>query len=125
MCGICGIALAGSGVAPDGNVLRRMNDALTHRGPDDAGVLICGPAGLAMRRLSIIDVAGGHQPISSADGAAHIVFNGEIYNYQDLRQDLARQGHRFHTHSDTEVALEAYRSRWPRVPGALCEACSP
>jgi asparagine synthase (glutamine-hydrolysing) len=85
-----------------------MCDAIRHRGPDDEGAYLNGAAGLAMRRLSIIDVAGGHQPMTNRDRTAWIVFNGEIYNYRELRERLAQLGDEFHTNSDTEVILAAY-----------------
>jgi asparagine synthase (glutamine-hydrolysing) len=85
-----------------------MSDAITHRGPDDVGYGISGAAGLAMRRLSIIDLSTGHQPIYNEDGTAFIVFNGEIYNYRELRPTLESQGHRFQTNTDTEVILHLY-----------------
>jgi asparagine synthase (glutamine-hydrolysing) len=108
MCGICGsISLNGApGTAPD--VLEKMNTALTHRGPDDAGQMTDGPVALAMRRLSIIDLAGGHQPIWNEDNSLCIVFNGEIYNFLDLRPTLEARGHQFKTRSDTEVILHAF-----------------
>ncbi|MCS6862958.1 MAG: asparagine synthase (glutamine-hydrolyzing), partial [Abditibacteriales bacterium] len=93
---------------PEAHLLRRMNDAMTHRGPDDAGYAFSGPVGLAMRRLSIIDLTTGHQPIYNEDRTACIVFNGEIYNYRDLRPLLENQGHRFQTNTDTEVILHLY-----------------
>ncbi|MCA1616090.1 MAG: asparagine synthase (glutamine-hydrolyzing), partial [Acidobacteria bacterium] len=107
MCGIVGIVRRGAG-AVEAAVLQRMCDAIRHRGPDDEGGYLKGPAGLAMRRLSIIDVAGGHQPMHNRDATAWIVFNGEIYNYRELRARLADLGHEFHTDSDTEVILQAY-----------------
>ncbi len=85
-----------------------MRDQLTHRGPDDAGNYLEGPLGLGHRRLSIIDLGGGHQPMQTADGRYVIVYNGEIYNYQDLRRELEASGARFTTHSDTEVILQLH-----------------
>ena len=85
-----------------------MCDQIRHRGPDDEGFYTEGPVGLGMRRLSIIDLFGGHQPISNEDGTVWVVFNGEIYNYQELRQDLLSRGHRFHTDSDTETLVHLY-----------------
>ena len=81
---------------------------LEHRGPDDEGFHIAAPVGFAFRRLSIIDLAGGHQPLSNPDGTVWIVFNGEIYNYQPLREKLLAQGHQFSTESDTEVIVHLY-----------------
>ncbi len=111
MCGIVGNVLARADRAPDPAVLTRMNERLTHRGPDDEGVLVQGPAGLAMRRLKIIDLATGHQPMAGEAGRVWIVYNGEIYNYQELRETLARRGHAFTTRSDTEVVVHAYEER--------------
>src|SRR5579883_320486 len=106
MCGIAGFWAPG---LRDGDkVLRAMADALVHRGPDDEGYLRDGDVGLAVRRLSIIDVCGGHQPISSADGRCSIAFNGELYNFRELGNELRREGYRFATASDTEVVLAAY-----------------
>ena len=107
MCGIVGAVRRGDG-AVDAGVLQQMCDAIRHRGPDEEGRYLKGPAGLAMRRLAIIDLASGQQPMRNADGTAWIVFNGEIYNYKELRESLARLGHEFHTDSDTEVVLAAY-----------------
>jgi len=91
-------------------VLNRMRDQLSHRGPDGQGHCLTGNAGLAHTRLSIIDLAGGAQPMHSADGAVSIVFNGEIYNYRELRSMLSGRGQHFRTHSDTEVIIELYRA---------------
>jgi asparagine synthase (glutamine-hydrolysing) len=109
MCGIAGIVE----LRPSGGVTRealeRMSGLLRHRGPDDGGVCVIGAAGLAHRRLSIIDLSpGGHQPMVSADGSLTIVFNGEIYNFLELRAELEALGHVFRTRSDTEVLLKAY-----------------
>ena len=110
MCGICGIvALDGSTV--DAAALERMNVTLEHRGPDSDGFLIDGPVAFAMRRLSIIDVEGGNQPIGNEDNSIHVIQNGEIYNYRELRADLLRRGHRFRTESDTEVLVHLYEER--------------
>ncbi|HBT61916.1 MAG TPA: asparagine synthase (glutamine-hydrolyzing), partial [Elusimicrobia bacterium] len=104
MCGICGIVYR-DGTSPDPRRLKAANDALLHRGPDDSGAYIEGPAGLAMRRLAIIDLSTGHQPISTVDGRYTIVFNGEIYNFLELRAELEAQGCKFRTKTDTEVIL--------------------
>ena len=109
MCGIYGIVGFGPGSArrsPD--VLDRMGDAMIHRGPDDAGAFVDNELLLGMRRLSIIDVAGGHQPIASEDGQVVAVCNGEIYNFRELRAELQAKGHRFSTNSDSETAVHAY-----------------
>jgi asparagine synthase (glutamine-hydrolysing) len=105
MCGICGIV----GRAPaDPAELEAMSAALVHRGPDSAGDLVEGPVALAARRLAIIDVPGGAQPITGADGRVTVIQNGEIYNHEALRRQLEARGHRFRTRSDTEVLLHAY-----------------
>ncbi|MBW3607022.1 MAG: asparagine synthase (glutamine-hydrolyzing) [Actinobacteria bacterium] len=107
MCGICGLA-ALDGAAVDAAPLDAMSAALVHRGPDDAGSFVDGPVALAARRLSIIDLAGGHQPIASEDGRVHAVQNGEILNHAALRSELQRSGHRFATRCDTEVLVHLY-----------------
>ena len=88
--------------------IRSMCDQIRHRGPDDEGYHLDGGCGLGMRRLSIIDLSTGHQPISNEDGTVWVVFNGEIYNYRELRADLIRAGHRFSTNSDTETLVHLY-----------------
>ena len=113
MCGICGqLLLDGSPVEPD-SALRPMLGAMVHRGPDDEGTFADGPVALGMRRLSILDLAGGHQPIFNEDRSAVVVCNGEIYNYEELREGLIRRGHRFSTRSDTEVIVHLYEERGP------------
>jgi asparagine synthase (glutamine-hydrolysing) len=107
MCGICGIYHS-DGQPVDGALLRRMNATLTHRGPDGEGYFTDGPVGLAMRRLAIIDLSTGDQPIFNEDGSIGIVFNGEIYNYRELRELTERQGHRYRTRSDTETIVHLY-----------------
>src|SRR5438445_8920333 len=108
MCGIAGIFNYRDSIPVDHFQLKRMADSMIHRGPDDEGFFIGGPIGLAHRRLSIIDLAGGHQPISSEDDSVWVVFNGEIYNYLALREFLVSKGHVFKTRSDTEVIVHAY-----------------
>lgn len=108
MCGITGFVNADLARPADGAVVRRMCDVIRHRGPDDEGYLVEGPVALGMRRLSIIDLAGGKQPISNEDGSVTVVFNGEIYNYRELRAELTAKGHRFTTQSDTEVLAHLY-----------------
>jgi asparagine synthase (glutamine-hydrolysing) len=108
MCGIAGIVVANRNDRIDEAVVRRMCDAIVHRGPDDEGLLARQNTGLGMRRLSIIDLAGGHQPIFNEDRSAWIVFNGEIYNFPELRPELEAKGHRFATHSDTETIVHLY-----------------
>jgi asparagine synthase (glutamine-hydrolysing) len=108
MCGIVGI-VAHDKSAEIGRILGRMNDVIVHRGPDDSGEHIAQQVGLAMRRLSIIDLASGHQPMHTADGVS-LVFNGEIYNYVALRDGLITRGYSFKTKSDTEVVLNLYHA---------------
>ena len=109
MCGICGkLSLTGRPDLIDRDVLRRMMDAMRHRGPDDEGMYISGSVGLGHRRLSIIDLSTGKQPIGNEDGTIWIVFNGEIYNFQELRSFLIKRGHRFRTSTDTEVIVHLY-----------------
>ena len=108
MCGICGMFLADGEARVDRDRLATMNDQIIHRGPDDGGLFVEGRVGLAMRRLSIIDVKTGHQPISNEDESIWIVFNGEIYNHQQLRADLEAAGHRYRTKSDTETIIHLY-----------------
>jgi asparagine synthase (glutamine-hydrolysing) len=107
VCGIVGIVYKDKRPV-DETLLRKMCEAIKHRGPDEDGFYINGSVGLAMRRLSIIDLAGGQQPIANENRTAWIVFNGEIYNYQELRAQLEKLGHTFHTNSDTEVIVHAY-----------------
>lgn len=109
MCGINGIAFSTrSGRQIDPTVLKRMRDVITHRGPDDEGILVDGPVGLGHRRLSIVDVASGHQPMANEDGSLHVTYNGEIYNHTDYREPLIARGHVFKTHCDTEAILHLY-----------------
>lgn len=108
MCGICGIVSTHPDERVDEQLLRQMCRTLHHRGPDDEGYYSADQAGLGMRRLSIIDLATGHQPIANEDGTIWIVFNGEIYNYQALRAQLEQQGHTFRTNTDTETIVHAY-----------------
>ena len=106
MCGIAGFYVPGQTADPAR--LRAMCDRIRHRGPDDEGYHVEGGCGLGMRRLSIIDLNSGHQPISNEDGSVWVVFNGEIYNYQELKCELESRGHRFTTQSDTEVIVHLY-----------------
>lgn len=115
MCGIAGLVQADGLPAPDTALGMRMNAAIMHRGPDDGGLHSDERALLGMRRLSIIDVAGGHQPMYGADGRVCLVFNGEIYNFRELRAELERDGHAFATHSDTEVILQGYLRDGERI----------
>jgi len=107
MCGIAGIVRA-PGEAPSRESLEAMGRALAHRGPDDATVAIYGRTGFSFRRLSIIDVAGGAQPLDGEDGRRHVILNGEIYNHVELRAELEALGHRFRTHSDVETVVHGY-----------------
>ena len=116
MCGICG-EVRRSGARP--GALSAMARAIAHRGPDDEGFHVSGPVGLANRRLSIIDVDGGHQPIANEAGDVHVVLNGEIYNHQALRDELKGRGHRFSTASDTEVIVHLYEERGDDCVSAL------
>ncbi|HHQ13525.1 MAG TPA: amidotransferase 1, exosortase A system-associated [Chromatiales bacterium] len=108
MCGIAGIFDLTGDAQPDEAVLRRMNDIQAHRGPGDAGYYLEGAIGLAHRRLSIIDLSAGRQPISNEDGSVVVTYNGEIYNFQSLRKELEAAGHQFRTHTDTEVIVHAW-----------------
>ena len=108
MCGICGVFNSDRTQHVSRETLAAMNRQIVHRGPDDDGFFVEDNIGLAMRRLSIIDVQAGHQPLSNETGSIWIVFNGEIYNHQDLRKDLEMRGHRYRTHSDTESIVHLY-----------------
>src|SRR6185295_5130003 len=117
MCGINGIALSSnSRRSLDVRELERMRDVLTHRGPDDAGMFVdarVGRIGLGHRRLSIVDVAAGQQPMTNEDGSLHIIYNGEIYNHGDFRASLEARGHVYNTHCDTETILHLYEEYGP------------
>src|SRR5215469_2622900 len=115
MCGIAGIVNADRTEPIAAAAIHRMCQAIVHRGPDDEGIFVKQNTGLGMRRLSIIDVAGGHQPVFNEDGSIWIVFNGEIYNFPELRPGLEARGHRFSTRSDTEVIVHLYEEL-----GAAC-----
>ncbi|HKR61723.1 MAG TPA: asparagine synthase (glutamine-hydrolyzing) [Pyrinomonadaceae bacterium] len=109
MCGINGIAISSrSGRRIDVGVLKRMRDVITHRGPDDEGLYVDDQVGLGHRRLSIVDVAAGHQPMTNEDRSLYITFNGEIYNHADYRDELEAKGHVYTTHCDTETILHLY-----------------
>jgi asparagine synthase (glutamine-hydrolysing) len=116
MCGITGMAFdaAHEAVAPER--LLEMCRALRHRGPDDEGIYLNGGAGLAVRRLAVVDVAGGHQPVRNEAGTVHVVFNGEIYNHVELRRQLTRRGHRFASAADSEVIPHLYEEHGPDFP---------
>lgn len=113
MCGICGI-YDRSGASVDTESVYRMCDVLRHRGPEDQGAFVKGSIGLGMRRLSVIDLETGHQPIGNEDGSVQVVLNGEIYNYIEIRRALSEKGHRFTTESDTEVIVHAYEQWGPK-----------
>src|SRR2546430_15652784 len=97
-----------AGETVDAADVRRMCQTIVHRGPDDEGIYAQGSVGLGMRRLSIIDLSGGRQPIHNEDKSVWVVFNGEIYNFPELRRELETRGHRFYTHTDTEVIVHLY-----------------
>ncbi|HEU4593746.1 MAG TPA: asparagine synthase (glutamine-hydrolyzing) [Pyrinomonadaceae bacterium] len=118
MCGIVGIVHRDERPV-DAGLLGRMNEAIHHRGPDEEGTYLRGRAGMAMRRLAIIDLAGGQQPISNEDGTAWIVFNGEIYNFRELKERLEKLGHRFRTDCDTEAIVHAYEEYGADAPKHL------
>src|ERR1700726_5082356 len=108
MCGIAGMLKTRPGVVEAATV-HRMCQTIVHRGPDDEGIYARGPVGLGMRRLSIIDLAGGKQPIHNEDKSVWLVFNGEIYNFPELKRELESLGHVFRTKSDTEVIIHGYK----------------
>jgi asparagine synthase (glutamine-hydrolysing) len=108
MCGIAGIVTWEKGREIASPSIHQMCETIVHRGPDDEGIYVKGGVGLGMRRLSIIDVAGGHQPVHNEDKTVWIVFNGEIYNFPELRRDLEKLGHQFYTNTDTEVIVHLY-----------------
>src|SRR6202165_232672 len=105
MCGIAGIVGTTPGAEVSPGMVHQMCQTIVHRGPDDEGIYARGPVGLGMRRLSIIDLAGGHQPIHNEDRSLWVVYNGEIYNFPELRHELESRGHSFYAHSDTEVIV--------------------
>ena len=108
MCGICGVYLFDRTRVVEERHILAMRETLVHRGPDGFGHLIRGHVGLGHRRLSIVDLAGGHQPMTNEDGTVWVILNGEIYNHMDLRKWLEPRGHRFRTRSDTEAILHLY-----------------
>jgi asparagine synthase (glutamine-hydrolysing) len=119
MCGLCGVALSDAGRSPAADDVGRMADTLAHRGPDDRGVHVDGPFGLGFRRLSIIDVGGGHQPLFNEQGDIALVINCEIYNWRELRTELERKGHVFRTRADSEVVLHLYEEHGERCAERL------
>ena len=114
MCGICGKLNLDGEATISPALVNAMADTIHHRGPDDEGYYVSGPIGLGFRRLSIIDLQSGHQPLSNEDGTVWIVFNGEIYNYQELRTFLLSKGHIFKTQTDTEVIVHLYEELGPQ-----------
>ncbi len=119
MCGIAGVATFGSLGPPSERQLRAMCDTIVHRGPDGEGIDICENVGLGMRRLAVIDVAGGNQPVFNEDRTVRVVFNGEIYNFRELRGQLEKSGHRFRSRSDTEVLVHGYEEWGADLPKYL------
>ena len=113
MCGICGALIFDQAATVVPSLLKQMADTISHRGPDDEGYYVSGQVGLGFRRLSVIDLNTGHQPLSNEDGTVWIVFNGEIYNYRELRALLLTKGHVFKTRTDTEVIIHLYEELGP------------
>src|SRR5262245_64399723 len=119
MCGIAGILYSDQSGPVERPLLKAMGDSIAHRGPDAEGFWVGPGIGLVHRRLSIIDLGGGDQPIGNEDGSIQVVFNGEIYNYQALRAELESRGHRFKTNSDTEVLVHLYEDMGDRLVDRL------
>jgi asparagine synthase (glutamine-hydrolysing) len=119
MCGIAGLLYADPSRTPERSLLQAMGDAIAHRGPDAQGFLVEAGIGLVHRRLSIIDLAGGNQPIGNEDGSIQVVFNGEIYNFRELRSGLESRGHHFRTNSDTDVLVHLYEEMGDAVVDRL------
>ncbi len=115
MCGIAGVLYADFGRSVSSSLLTDMGNAIAHRGPDGEGTFRSGPIGLVHRRLAIIDLEGGRQPLSNEDESIYVVFNGEIYNYPELRRQLEKRGHVFRTNSDTEVLVHLYEDYGPEL----------
>src|SRR5882762_8205911 len=109
MCGVCGQFNFANNAPVDSEIIRRMAGSIAHRGPDDEGYFVSGPIGLGFRRLSIIDLAGGHQPMADPEQTVWVIFNGEIYNFKELRVELEQLGYSFRTNCDTEVIVHGYR----------------
>lgn len=109
MCGICGQLNFEKNEPVNPETIRRMSRSMLHRGPDDEGDFISGEVGLGFRRLAIIDLSGGRQPMSDSEKTVEVVFNGEIYNFRELRKELEKRGHQFRTRSDTEVIVHGYK----------------
>ncbi len=119
MCGISGLIYTDQGRSVSASEVKRMTDSIRHRGPDDEGFHLDGNCGLGFRRLSIIDLSTGHQPIPNEDGSIWVIFNGEIYNFRDLRADLRKRGHKFGTETDTEVIVHLYEEYGTRCVESL------
>jgi len=119
MCGICGVTYFDRERRVSEEQVKRMCDVISHRGPDDEGWVLRQNFGLGMRRLSIIDLVTGRQPICNEDGSVWIVFNGEIYNHLDLRDELIKKGHEFKTKTDTEAIVHAYEEYGADCPSKL------
>ena len=119
MCGLCGVAFADPARVASRDMIERMNATIAHRGPDDSGMFLAGPVGFGHRRLSIVDLSTGHQPIANEDGSVTIVYNGEIYNHADFRDRLLARGHRFRTRSDTEAIVHLYEDHGPACAAEL------
>jgi len=119
MCGICGIVLSDPNARVNPRVIERMSDAIAHRGPDDDGQYLNGRVGLGFRRLSIIDLSGGHQPMANEDETVWIAYNGEIFNHAEHRAPLEARGHRFRTRSDTEAIVHLYEEHGSTCPREL------
>src|SRR5213076_1085918 len=119
MCGIVGIVNLDPRETVDEALLKRMRDVLRHRGPDGEGLWAEGPVGLGHRRLAIVDVAGGHQPMANEDDTVWITFNGEIYNHAALRPGLEAKGHRFRSRTDTDATIHQYEVDGPDCLAAL------
>src|SRR6478609_12169653 len=120
MCGIAGWYRRG-GRPVERSAIAAQSEAIRHRGPDDGGLLIDGDFGFGMQRLSILDIARGHQPMVTGDGRYAVIFNGEIFNHLEIREPLMERGHSFHGHSDTETILVAHAvwgdAVWPMLEG--------
>src|SRR5215813_6405101 len=111
MCGICGRFEFGTGTPVAAEAMAAMTKRMVHRGPDDEGAYLSGSLGLGFRRLSIIDLGGGHQPMADGEGSVWVVFNGEIYNFPELKAELESDGYAFRTKCDTEVIVYGYK-KW-------------
>lgn len=119
MCGVCGIVLADANASVSSETIARMSDSIVHRGPDDSGRYLNGRVGFGFRRLSIIDLSGGHQPMTNEDGTVWIAYNGEIYNHAQHRSPLEARGHTFRTRCDTEAIVHLYEEHGAACPREL------